>query len=91
MKSFNYLIIGVASLFLLSCEATLNKEEIKFVNNTLVERMVQEKFCAEFPDAVEQHMDEPFTNWVENKTAHFNFDAGDELFSVLDFLHGSKD
>lgn len=90
MKNFNYLIIGVASLLLLSCEETLNKEELKFVNNTLVERMMQEKFCEEFPDAVEQHMDEPFTSWVENKTVHFNFDAGDELLSVLDFYREAK-
>lgn len=90
MKSFNYLIIGIASLFLLSCEKTLNKEELRFVHHTLVERMVQEKFCEEFPNVVEQYIDEPFTNWIELRTSHFKFDAGDEFLSVLDFYREAK-
>jgi hypothetical protein len=81
MKSFNYLILGIASLFLLSCEKTLNKEELRFVHHTLVERMVQEKFCEEFPDVVEQHMDEPFTNWAESRVVHVQHDVWDDLFS----------
>lgn len=81
MKNFNYLIIGVASLLLLSCETTLNKEELKFVNNTLVERMVQEKFCEEFPTAIEQFMDEPLTNWAESRTTHYQRDIWDDIFS----------
>lgn len=81
MKSFNYLILGIASLFLLSCEKTLNKEELRFVHNTLVERMVQEKFCEELPEKISLYMDEPFTNWAESRVVHVQHDAWDDLFS----------
>ena len=96
MKSFNYLIIGIASLFLLSCEKTLNKEELRFVHHTLVERMVQEKFCEELPEKIDNYMDAPFTFWLKQKVNHYQYDDYTEMYvqntiaivdGILEFLN----
>lgn len=96
MKSFKYLTIGVASLLLLSCEETLNKEELKFVNNTLVERMVQEKFCEELPEKIDNFIDGPFTFWLEQKVNHYQYNEYTEMYAnntvaivdgILEFLN----
>ena len=91
MKCFNYLIIGVVALLLLSCEKTLSKEEIKFVNNTLVERMAKEKFCEELPEKISLYMDEAFSSWVESRTAQVKYDLADELFGGSSLWMSIKD